>query len=1254
MNARQTLLEDLAPAASRLSRVLVAKSRIVLYGVIAGLALIAFAAPAAEARLLAIALAIVALAASMLFAIFGRRGLVARDVARRVEKVFPSLDSRLVTAVDELESSDQRPMSVLQRQLVDEVTDHARTHDWSEVVPRRQFVAMEVGQLAAMGLAACLISVLLFRTVPAAPVPVVQTGMTGTRSLSVTVDPGNCEVERGQPLLVTARFPSVPSTRVELVLEGESGRQTYPMEQSLDDPLFAARIPNVTSAGKYWLLAEGLKTDEYQVAVYDLPAVESWTVHIDSPSYTNRERQTEVDAWDVVCVEGSTLELECRVNVPLAQVALEPAGQDVVAATLEKSTEDELLYRVRLQPQQSGKWTLVLRDAADRRQRVEPTFEVAVLPNRRPDLRLAFPAQDTRVSPLEELTLEAQINDDFAVLETGVLLSIPGQDDVVRVLTTGKTDTLSRTQQWKHLEALEQLGVAVDDLIAYVAYADDIGPDGQRRRTTSDMFFAEVRPFEETFRQDKSSANGGQSGAAGGSQSNGNRLEQLVQQQKQVVTATWNLAKNRRAWDAEAAKAAETLIAAQDAVRQQFSQVGAELPDPKVQPTVLRILDQMETTRTRLRKAVDDKAVEPLNDALKSGQTAYQGLLKLRARDHRLQQGQQSGAGAGGGSSASQQQMEQLELTDRQNRYEQQRAAESQAPTSQRAEELAILDRLKDLARRQEGLTERLKEVEAQLRTAKTEPERQELLEELKRLRDEQQRLLQDADRLRTRINQSQPSEQVEQTREQLEQTRRQMVDSTEALREGRLSQAINSGTRAAEELNQLQNDFRRQSAARFAEAMREMRGAARDLMEREKELAQGLEQLENDSQRTLRQSQDRRELQEKATAQRENLEGLLNEMRKVVEESEQAEPLLSQQLYDAIRSARDSRADDALNAASQLIERGFLKEARAAENQARQGIDKLSEAVDGAAESILGDEVEGLRRAREQLAELSKDLNRELAAQGSPDGAKGERSAEGGQPGSGTGEPMPGEPANGEGGTPSESKGQPGQSSKPGEGGQPGQSNQPGQPGSGSQPSNSPGDQPGKSPSEGGQPSTGGQPGSQPGQQPGGGQQPGAGQQPGGGQRPGGQQPGLRGGPSPGSGTQGGVSSGESGGGGQGGPAGSSGPFAGNDFVEWADRLRDVETAISDPDLQNQVARVRERARSIRAEAQRHAQQPNWELVRTQVQEPLLDLQNRIAEEIARRTDPESLTPVDRDPVPTRYRDLVRSYYERLGQGTE
>ena len=53
---------------------------------------------------------------------------------------------------------------------------------------------------------------------------------------------------------------------------------------------------------------------------------------------------------------------------------------------------------------------------------------------------------------------------------------------------------------------MEKLGVDVDQVVSYFAWADDYGPDGQVRRTFSDMFFAEVRPFEEIFRADQSGA----------------------------------------------------------------------------------------------------------------------------------------------------------------------------------------------------------------------------------------------------------------------------------------------------------------------------------------------------------------------------------------------------------------------------------------------------------------------------------------------------------------------------------------------------------------------------------------------------------------------------------------------------------------------------------------------------------------------------------------------------------------------------
>jgi hypothetical protein len=107
--------------------------------------------------------------------------------------------------------------------------------------------------------------------------------------------------------------------------------------------------------------------------------------------------------------------------------------------------------------------------------------------------------------------------------------------------------------------------------------------------------------------------------------------------------------------------------------------------------------------------------------------------------------------------------------------------------------------------------------------------------------------------------------------------------------------------------------------------------------------------------------------------------------------------------------------------------------------------------------------------------------------------------------------------------------------------------------------------------------------------------------------------------------------------------------------YSEWSERLRDVEAMVDDPQLQAEVTTVREQARSLRAELKRHSKDPNWELVKTSVYEPLVELQQKLGEEISRReTGNESMAPVDRDPVPTRYRDLVKSYYERLGSGKE
>ncbi len=112
--------------------------------------------------------------------------------------------------------------------------------------------------------------------------------------------------------------------------------------------------------------------------------------------------------------------------------------------------------------------------------------------------------------------------------------------------------------------------------------------------------------------------------------------------------------------------------------------------------------------------------------------------------------------------------------------------------------------------------------------------------------------------------------------------------------------------------------------------------------------------------------------------------------------------------------------------------------------------------------------------------------------------------------------------------------------------------------------------------------------------------------------------------------------------------------PLTGDDFKDWSNRLREVEEILDDPELRNQVAQVRDRARSIRAEFRRHGKEPQWDLVKSQLLDEMTSLQKRIKQELSKMESDRSMVPIDREPVPEEFDELVRRYYELLGQSRE
>ncbi|HOB32075.1 MAG TPA: hypothetical protein PKH32_04255, partial [Verrucomicrobiota bacterium] len=699
-------------------------------------------------------------------------------------------------------------------------------------------------------------------------------------------------------------------------------------------------------------------------------------------------------------------------------------------------------------------------------------------------------------------------------------------------------------------------------------------------------------------------------------------------------------------------------------------------------------IEQMELAQ----KALDEALTSPekLPAAIAAEQAAYEALLKVTPREFRVsrsRRGQQQNSGGGAGQ-PNQRQLNQLEMREEENRYETERQASSPLNQQQR-EQLQAADRLRELAQRQQDLNERLRELQTALQAAQTQEEREELERQLNRLRDEQRQMLADVDQLRQELEQSPNASDLAEAREQLEQTRSDMQRAVEQMDRQSPSQALASGTRAQQSMQDLREELRRQTSSQFSEQMRDLRNQARELAQRQEEIARELESLNSGPQGSMDDSARRRDLADRMNQQQNALTNLLGNMREVTEQSENSEPLLSRQLYDTLRRADQMRTDNLLELGAQLTQTGLLPQASEVERAARENIADLRRSIERAAESVLGSEAEALRFAQRELEDLERQLEQELA--GSRTNLTGTAAGGASAPGStnstglassrtngvaGGGGTNDNALASGRGGmgtnsvsgsgglgmdpdgtnTLASANDRQGRSGRGGQG-RPGEQNeeerQGQQPGSGEgqgserqQASAGQGQRPGEQREQGeqGQQGQGGRGNLQTAQNRSG--------QPGRGQQQDGEEPGDR----------------QAGGGGRGDDdrerlrdfarqlggrdngSGWGGPITGDNYVNWSDRLRDVERVLDSDDLRNQLATVRERVGVLRREFRDRGIPPDPSQLQEQVLKPMTEVRYWLRQELARQESADSLVPLDRDPVPEAFSELVRRYYERLG----
>ncbi len=1113
-------------------------------------------------------------------------------IARTIEQQHPELKALLLAAVEQEPEDPNGEFGYLQLQVLTEAIVHATRHDWLASISTRELVLADIGWMAAL----LFLIAVLSQALPATSFGAGSgKGRLAESGYDVTVSPADTSVEAGSSVVVVARFAGRVPPQATLVF-GPSGEepQRVTLNKPLNDPVFGGIIPQVRSDLIYHIEYAGQRTSSYKIGVFDYPELVKADAKIAYPAYTGLSEKVIEDTRRLSVVEGSEITLMFTLNKPVATARLVPRAGIAVGLSLDGEHPNVLTTTITAA--KSERYELKMADARGLANKVPPRFVIDVFENLPPQITSTFPNRDVVASPIEELNLEAEVTDDYGLTGYGLTYTLAGTQS--RDVPLGPAAPSKDKRQMQYLLALEELNAEPDQLLTYYFWADDVGPDGQARRSTSDMYFAEIRPFEEVFRESQSFMDEQNQQQRDRQQNQGDQqqrrqAEDLARLQKQIITATWNIKQQAdlsgslkdRKDDLDVVRQSQS-----DALEQARSSA-AEAEDPAAAQPLLSAAEFMETSLEHLTEAAESASAQELTPALGAEQSAYQELLKLRDREHQVAQSRNASNRPSNNSAQFDRQLQQLELTQQENRYETQRLAQAQEQTAQR-EDLQVLNRLRDLARRQNDVSERLREAEAALRQAQDEQQRQEALRELRRLRDQQLETVRDVDELQQRMEQPQNRQRMADARQQLEQSRSQIRQSAEALEQGMVSDAVSSATRAQRQLEQMRDEFRRNTSGQFVEEMRTMRQQAQQLDRQQQEIGDELRQQTEERRRTLTDTGETAELANRISRQRDRVQELLEKMRDVSNQSEVSEPLLSRRLYDTLREASTENVDQTLETTEELLRRRFLPEAQETEQQAAGAISDLREGVEEAAGSVLADEAESLRLAQQQLDDLIRAVDEEVA--------RADRQQTNDPNGPVSTDPNEARVA--------QTLPTPGQEQE--------QRSRDGQPQEGRASADTSERQGDRQTSQAGEPRQGGRTGSRQANADGW------------------------------AGSEAVLTD-------QWTEAEQTGPLTGDDYRQWSDRLRDVEEMLPEERLRNDAAVVRDRARAMRAEFTRHGAEPQWNLVREQITRPLAELRQRVGEKLAQLESDEALVPIDRDPVPSRYAEAVRRYFENLGDQT-
>ena len=898
-------------------------------------------------------------------------------VALYLEEHEPSLQAAVVSALEESgkpnvqSRTDMSPTLI--RRLIEVAVEKCASIDSGRTV-ERQSLRRSSGVLAA--LAATSMALFLFgpgylrHGLSALAFP--ARSVEAASPYKIIVAPGNVTIARGTDQVITAELIGFQTEQVELYSRSNASVpfEPLPLVTSLEDNQYEVMLFNIGEATDYFVQSWGIRSPVYTIEVVDVPFVERLEFEYHFPTYTGLPPRTIEDGGDVVALRGT--EVRVRVIPTMDTLAGRLVMNEETILSLDRQPDGS--FTTRFTVEANGFYRIDLKDANGVMVTASAQHTIEALNDQPPVVGFSKPGRDITASSVEEIFVEAKADDDFGVQALELVYSINGDDDEVLELFNDPESALHGVSAG-YTFFLEEFEFKPGDFISYYARARDSATTDKPNVGTSDLYFVQVRPFGKNFLPAESQA--GMGGGGGGGAESPNALSQ---QQREIVSATFNTVRDRGDYtDEEFRENVVFLALAQGKLREQVQTLLSRLNSrvANTDPAFVEISETLPRAVLSMQQAEETLQTQNAKNALPPEQHALQMLQRAEEayEDVRVAMGRQGGGGGGGGQQSSAEDLAdlfELELDKLQNQYETMQSARQQLADTKLDE---TLERLKELARRQE------QEAERQRLRARGQPTASSSSGASQRaLADETEEAARRLERLAR-----------EESDPDLMQAARQLQKAADAMRRAAANPASNGMTDAStalEQLREAQNQIEQEQAGRLERNIATALDRVEALADTEREVTREVAQLDQDAQVRRTQVAPLMERKDRMSAE---VAGLERQLDNTSADFRRDEREASQRLQAAADSIRKNKLKEKIRYSKGVILGRRPEYSEAFEQQIGADIEELRQALTEAQAAIGQDPADQWAEALEATRNLMRGVQSleqrvgEVAEQGEP-----------------------------------------------------------------------------------------------------------------------------------------------------------------------------------------------------------------------------------------------------------------------------